>query len=634
MSDLSQPGVFNVLDYGMSSTASASYNTAALQAAIDAAQASSNPNGAIVLIPSFDDASPPNYGIYQIEPSMSGPAITIPASSSYSASPLLICGTGIGTTLRMNYPGGDLFLVESSAFVTFQDLTIEYVIVDGIGGQGTAFNFSAAGSGKSEGYKLFRVNVLDCETAVNLGNLVAGTVILQCNISYSEIYPANPSQAVTGVSSSGAQMIIDQCVFSCAETDEMGFNTSSTAISIGGSADARVTNSQISGFGYGILLEGQSDQDVKNASFSGLVIDATVACIAVQDWTYDCDFMNCSCSPTPGASLPSYSPIGILLQSSSGHPIDTIRFTACSASGFPQYGAQVTAGQNIQINGGHYSGNGSAGIAITAAVSEIQIEGANCIGPLYAGSTDATLQQYGIYITAGTDIQLIGVHCSGNGTSTDSPNGIGINIDGAATDIRIAGAICNGPVLGSSSGITQAYGISVNGATGVVIDGCSALGNAQYGIYLTAVNDVTVSNCDLFYESAAASTGGIALNGSSPGSSNIFVRGCNISGFSGFSDAVNASTPGGLSKVEVTNCAGYNDLAVRLRFTSPGAGVMFNGVTYGYYGPTAFYINTTGIVSIDGYSTNLKSGSYVLHPGEYAEVASGSVISTFLMIGN
>jgi hypothetical protein len=69
MTTYSQPGIFNALDAtfagGMQAGTGASplQNASALQAAIDAAQASSNPNGAIVLIPSYS-VDPTGNNVY------------------------------------------------------------------------------------------------------------------------------------------------------------------------------------------------------------------------------------------------------------------------------------------------------------------------------------------------------------------------------------------------------------------------------------------------------------------------------------------------------------------------------------------------------------------------------------------
>lgn len=67
-----------------------------------------------------------------------------------------------------------------------------------------------------------------------------------------------------------------------------------------------------------------------------------------------------------------------------------------------QYGLQITSGSNIRVIGGTYSNNsptGGAGIAITDAVSDLQIIGVN-LQPSYPGSVNQNSQQYGLYVSA------------------------------------------------------------------------------------------------------------------------------------------------------------------------------------------------------------------------------------------
>lgn len=71
--------------------------------------------------------------------------------------------------------------------------------------------------------------------------------------------------------------------------------------------------------------------------------------------------------------------------------------------------------------------------------------------------------------------------------------------------------------------------------------------------------------------------------------------------------------------------------------SAPANGSEFDGVTYGYYGPVAFYIgaNTTVTeVAINGDNTHLLSGIFALSAGSvpYA-VLSYSAIFPFLLVG-
>jgi len=272
----SQPGIFNALDdwgagFGMSPTNSGPDNAAALQATINAAQASSNSNGAIVLIPSFavDSEGANVYGSYPIA-AASIPAITIP-DTGYNANPLLIMGTGPGTTLVMQTPGSILFSV-NSPFTEFQDLTI----VDGSEDEtsaGTAFDF-LNGSG-SKGYKLFRVSIVDFPNAIVFGNEVLAANVLACTISYDTSYSG---VNCTAIQTSGAETNIEQCSLT------FGASGSGTYIGIDiiGSSDARVTDTQVSGFGTGIVLGAEGEGNATGANFTGLDIDAVIQCVHIN----------------------------------------------------------------------------------------------------------------------------------------------------------------------------------------------------------------------------------------------------------------------------------------------------------------------------------------------------------------
>jgi hypothetical protein len=621
----SQPGIYNVLDYGMSPAASGSSNAEALQAAIDDAQNSYNPDGAIVLIPSFDGASPPNYGPYQIEIPYPSPAITIPGSE-YNATNLLICGTSNGTTLEATGPGTLFSIMEGGGHsVTFQDLSVtavsDGVVVDDV----TAFDVASG-----DYVSFFRVNVIDCAEAFMIAS--ASTSLLQCSIVYDSIYPSE--LGCTGIlitSGSTTQVNIEQCVLTCANLIE-----NSIGLQIGDSSDyARATDTQISGFYTGILITSGGAGITRGPSFGGLEIDATGSCVLIEPHEqniYDVSFVNCHFEPTPATSAPSGS--GIVLSAGSlGNPgVDTVRLTSCTVAGYPApyYGLEINGGQNIQVTGGDYSGNGGAGIAILGGAAEVQITGANCVGLSYAGASTATTQQYGIYVTAGQDIQIVGVNCSGNGISSED-QGAGIYLDVAAgsslKDVRIVGAICSGPTLGGTTSV-QEYGIYANGVSGLLIDGCALTGNTGYGAYIEAVENVTVTACDVY--SSTSGSKGIAVVAVYPQVTQyVFIRNCNGFQYASWSDVV--SVTGVVQDLEVTNCAGYNDVHAELVNSTVAPIGTFSGPIYDYFGPTAFYVAGSATVHIDGYSTSLSEGAFTLAPGNYAEITGP--VTHFLMIG-
>jgi parallel beta-helix repeat protein len=586
-------------------------NAAALQAAIHAAQidsGSGNPNGAIVLIPSFgvDSEGANVYGSYNIE-ATSSPAITIPEMGD-NASPLLIMGTGPGTTLVMLTPGITLFSV-NSAFTTFQDLTLVDASEDETMA-GTAFDFGTGGG--SKGYKLFRVSIVDFPKAIFVENQVLAVNILACAISYDTSYSgAN----CTAIKTSGAETNIEQCSLTFGASGSGTY----TGIDIIASSYARVTDTQVSGFGTGIMIGGEGSNTARGAILTGLDVEAVVACVEINGPAYDVCFSSCSFAPSDSMLPGDY---GLIVGTSGGEnsSYDTIRFMACTVEGFHTYGLQILCGQNLQVNGGSYSGNGTAGIAIVGDVAEVQITGANCIGT--AGSAT---QMYGIYITAGEDVQIMGVNCSGNGVA-------GIEINGATLtsvqDVRIVGAACENGVFGA---ILQQYGIYVENASGVLIDGCTLTGNTSYAVYLSTVENVTVSACDVYSSGAK----GIFVGGPAAGPTTyVFIRGCNGAQYANYTLFLTVS--GEVSDLEVTDCAGYNDLGnTILANTTIAPSGAFSGVTYGYYGPTAFYLAATSVsVTIDGQLTHLSSGGFTLAPGESADIAvSGGTVTHFLMVG-
>ncbi len=605
MTAFSQPGIFNALDYGMRPDYTGFVNAAALQAAIDAAQVPANPNGAIVLIPSFYDDGEGTiiYGDYQIE-ATTDTAITIPDVASMQNQPLLIMGTGPGTTLVMLTPGATLFSV-NSPFTAFQDLTI----VDAAGDEttaGTAFDFEG-----KRGYKLFRVSVVDFPNAILVGNGALAVNVLACTISYDTSYSG---VACTAIQTSGAETNIEQSSLTFGYSGSAAY----TGIDIIGSSYARVSDTQVSGFGTGIVLGAEGGGTARGAIFTGLDVDAVGECVHINGPTYDVSFASCNFSPSNSES-PAMAGV-ILGHSGDNTDYDTIRFTACTAEGFGAYGIEILSGQNLQINGGSYSGNGTAGIAILGNAAEVQITGANCIGTA-AGAT----QQYGIYATAGQDLQIVGANCSGNTVA-------GIQLEGTTEpvlDVLIVGASCENQVLGGTS---QQYGVYVTNAAGVVIDGCALTGNTSYAAYLTSVENVTVSACDVYSSHTGAK--GIFVGGSAEAGATqyVFIRGCNGGQYSAYTTFLNVS--GDVSGLQVTDCAGYNDLGTTIlaNATTAPSGA-FNGITYGYYGPTAFYLAATGAtVSIDTQNTHLSSGGFTLALGESAQI-SGGAVTHFLMVG-
>jgi hypothetical protein len=638
----SAPGIFNAaddwggIDGGMSSGKSNVQNQSALQAAIDAAQASANPCGAIVLIPSIDQlGSPPTFDAYPIgSSSATGPVITIPASG-YPDSPLLICGTGNGTTLSMQTNGatGDtvLFSVSDTANVTFQDLTVTFA--NGVSPHwGVAFSFSGGAR-----HTLFRVNIEQCQYPVVI-KYTDGIALRHCDISYDRF--TSSISDVTAISIVGAsQASIADCLIRYdANQDPSGYY----GIAIAQSSFTKLRDNQITGFGHGVKIGDGTDIATVGTTFGGVRVSIAGndpgPAVTVTSTVFDLSFVNCHFqAPDPYASDGSGIQIG--LSGDDNGSIDTVRFASCTLVGgytaTSAFGMQISAGQNIQVTGGKFSGCGAtAGIAIAGA-TEVQIIGTSCIGPEYGYENGnypgPRYQQVGVAISAGQNIQLINVNCSGSGTPTEVGYGVYMAPSEGATiaDVRVVGVICTNPVLEEpiSSTVVQECGIYAEQVSNLLILGCSLSGNNANAIYLQDVNEVIIASCDLYGNEQGIYVGNACAS--------LYIRDNNITGYNNLEEAITFASSSALVGVEVTNCAGYNDVHPVLFGPSLAPSAVFSAVSLGgYYGPSAFYLwGGSSSVKVNGYATNLTSGNFVLFPGESAQVGGGIVPGTLLMIG-
>jgi parallel beta-helix repeat protein len=648
----SSPGIFNALDdwggvdggmkLGVAGTIAG--NASALQATIDAAQSSGNPCGAIVLIPSVNKFDS-QVGAYSIGGAAGSAVITIPASG-YPDSPLLICGTGNGTELVMQTPEPSagqniLFQVSDTANVTFQDLTVKFD--ESYSNAGVAFSFSGGAS-----HKLFRINVEHCQYPVVI-NGTDGVVIRRCLFDYGSGFNCDDIADVAALTVLGAtQTSIADCVVRYKTGSYPAYPFEYVGISIAESSFTRVRDTQCYGFNYGVVIgSGAEGTPTIGTTFAAVYIEGigpgalSGPAITVQPRVSDLSFVDCHCEgPNTYNDLGPGIQIGQL--GDMNQYIDTVRFTSCTLTGgygitgSGAFGMQINAGQNIQINGGKYSGCDTAGIAILGPATEVQIIGATCIGPEYgleSGSLPQPLfQLYGIMISAGQDIQIINVNCSGSGTPTEPGYGIYISpaYDATISDVKIIGAICTNPVLEAtgSSTVLQQYGVYAEGVSNLLIQGCTLTGNGMSGIYLEDVSEATVAACDLYGNEQGIYIGNAC--------SSVFIRDSNITGYGSLDDAITFASSSALSKIEVTDCAGYNDQKTVLFGPSTPPTVAFNGVSlYGYYGPSTFYLShgVGVLVKIDGYATNLSSGAFTLAPEEYAQVSGAGLPGTMLMIG-
>jgi hypothetical protein len=191
-------------------------------------------------------------------------------------------------------------------------------------------------------------------------------------------------------------------------------------ILIDGASNIKVSDTQITEFGTAVQIQGSSG-DTIGVHFTACDIFALGSCLEINPTVSDINFTNCHFQAS-GNYMGTSPGIAVGMNGGTNSAIDTVRLISCSLTGgtgmstSDTYGLQIGVGQNIQVLGGNYSGNGATGgIALVGGAREVQIVGANCIGLEYEGGTDSTplYQLYGILITDGSDIQIVGVNCSG-----------------------------------------------------------------------------------------------------------------------------------------------------------------------------------------------------------------------------
>ncbi len=187
----------------------------------------------------------------------------------------------------------------------------------------------------------------------------------------------------------------------------------------------------------------------------------------------------------------------------------------------------------------------------------------------------------GVKINAGQSIVITGGRYGSNAIAQGMTTSGGIAITGTAANVTISGADLSGLVTSPSPGYaTQPYALSITAVVG-----------------------------------------------------GLYVRGCNLTG--------NTSGPlytsGAGTQIEITDCAGYNDLGTVLQNTIPpptnpiSNTSRWTNAPNGWFGPIAFYVQGAGNVTIDGNNTHLTDGGYTLSPGETASIAGTA--AHFLAIG-
>jgi hypothetical protein len=477
---LSQPGIYNILDYGASSlsTTPGSQNARAFRLAIADANTY---GGGIILVPSNDNN---NHGnVYNLAPEGTN-SYCVLLQCQY---PLMILGTGGAPTLKIQAScdvfatasGGTQYFTGTS--LAFRDFIVQYAQSLLNHYSGIAFNLNGAGSSRLE-----RMQVEDCQFPIYFTNTLIASVS-QCSIGYTVNYPSSQGTTCITVGKPGDQTAsqeidISDCVLNIPTTISSSVGIDVTQVN----TDLRVRNTQITGAVNGIQIDPSRHQCV-DMWFSGLTVSVTGYGALIQpkgtSSISNVNFSNCIFEYI-GSSAGTTSGIYIDTSGQANSAVDTVRLENCSCVGFPANGVEATSGQNIAVIGGLYTSNANAGIGMigstTIAPTNITIRGVSCPGNAYGSSTT---QAYGVLLQIGVSNALI-TGCAANGNSQ--------------AGIFITNTVSNALVSNCDATGNSVYGISVAAScSAIYINNCNVTGYASGHAIHTGNNPGTlqVTNC-------------------------------------------------------------------------------------------------------------------------------------------
>jgi parallel beta-helix repeat protein len=650
---------------GVNTGATPRNNALALLAIINLAQASNDQSankyyGATIIfpghhgVPSQGGTGEDMSGVYFI----SGPGDgtpTIPITSNW---PIKFMGTGSAKLFNLIDPDnpdgfmmGDFFSIQTSGVydsdghklgenlggMTFENLTLQFdknTTQTGIAGIHTAFDTAYGGNGGAQNVRINGCVFTDCPIGVWFEEALQCSMF-QCTVNLTNL--GGTGLKIGGPSSETASdvfakdIFITDCIFEVIKTAPRG----NVALDLISAEHLRLNGVRFDNFDQGIQIRpgydgGTSPVNVVRCFFTDVTVfvgQTSVSGVAGTALTIQpqntnvqigqLTFVGCTFEPGDSPDITSSGP-GIIIDAK-GAFIDTVRFVSCYSARWTGPGMSIGVPdgtgtlQNIEVLGGMYSGNNlgsgpSYGIAVYAPASAVRIVGTSCVGKYQyitqGTSAESNQQEVGIYVDSGASNIVI----NGCDLRENADYGIVVN---AASDVLISGCDLSSNAVGSSGA-----GVQVNaGATNVVIDSCDVTNNGTNGIQVVATS--------------GAVTG-------------VYIRNCNASGYSSYGVAIYVDATGtNAATVEITNCAGYNDRGVTLTSTPPTSTVTFYPYTFGYWGPIEFYTiaealgSSISAIVIDGTNVNLKSGSFLLVPGEHAAITwtAGIANIAFIAIG-
>lgn len=389
--------IYNAVDYGLTtSDTTGAINTPALQNAVTEAIKG---GGGIVLIPS---------GTYTLNGTISF------TNSGGNDVGLVIIGMG-GSAELLQTASGQTFSFtgfNSGRGIRFKDLRITYSASGTSFLTGTAVLITSCQNVSCE-----RVFFRNCPQAFadDSGSLQSG--LINCTIEY------DAGNSGVMVSFTGAEDYVQGCVVR-QQPLNMGGPTGCTGLQIKSASAPYISNTHISDFDTGVLITGATGNKPIHGHFSNVLSQSNVNAVLITppggNSVYQIVFEGCIFRLTDDSS--SGTP-GVLIKAGSGSNSDIsgIYFNSCLWYNWFGPGIEINACQDIVLTGGRVgscaleSGIVAGGIAITAAASDVIIDGVDCSGTVPHGRGT---QPYGISVTAVVaGVYVRGCDLTGNGTA-------------------------------------------------------------------------------------------------------------------------------------------------------------------------------------------------------------------------
>ncbi len=462
---------------------------------------------------------------------------TISGNTSYGV--YITGASSTGTIIKGNYIGtatdGSTFLTGNS-----QDYGI-YLSTTApattIGGTGTGEGNVISGNGAATAYGIY----LD-----NAGNSIFGNIIGAKAVGTTTLQPTNNQDYGIYINNKGSNVIGGT---SSAYRNVISDNTNSGIFITGASA----TNTTIKGNYIGIAADGTTLIS-GNAQATGVYLDSSAPATTIGG-TGTGDGNVLSGNASTGIYTNTTTAVNLIC----GNIIGPTATGATSlGSGNQKYGIHLVFGSANVIGGSTaahkntISDNTTAGIYIFGSASNL-IKG-NYIGIATDGATYITgnSQDYGVYMTNGARLNIVGGTNSGEGNiisgnydgtaatgagvfsnSTNTTgntivgNYIGTTASGTRfTDNQVSGIEINGSPKNTIGGTTAAYRniISANGVRGIYITGAAATGNNIKGNYIGLASNGTsfvTSNSQDYGIYTSTSCPSVTIGGINPGEGNV-----------------------------------------------------------------------------------------------------------------